>query len=304
MNKNILIVLGGGFLIAVLVAVMVQASLSGSKKKQQAAAKPEAKVMIVVASKDLEAGDTLSADNMKWQEWPKSGVFPGAVVREKKEQEVTEALAGKVQNDITAGEPIASSAVIKDGSNRMAAQLRDGMRAVSIDIKASTGVAGLITPGDYVDVILNYNSRIKYNGDDTYIKNMIEANFSKTASETIIENVRVLAVDRRMKATSEETGKDKKATMPKTVTLEVTPRGAEVIAVARKAGTMSLALRKLGDDTVAEDYTPATTDARITHIWDEIYATMEKIAEDNSGQGGNFVRVYHGEDANAVAVQP
>ena len=302
MNKNILIVLGGGFLIAVLVAVMVQASLSGGKKKQQAAAKPEAKVMLVVASKALEPGDVLGADNMKWQEWPKSGVFPGAVVRENKEQDVTDALSGKVQHKVEEGEPIVSSAVIKDGSNRMAAQLREGMRAVSIDVKASTGVAGLIAPGDYVDIILNYNSRIKYNGDDTYIKNMIEANFSKTASETIIENVRVLAVDQRMRAAEETSGK--KATMPKTMTLEVTPKGAEVIAVARKAGTMSLALRRLGDDTVADAYTPATTDARITHIWDEIYATMEKIANDNSGQGSNFVRVYHGEDANAVVVQP
>jgi len=303
MNKNILIVLGGGFLIAVLVAVMVQASLSGGKKKQQAAAKPEAKVMLVVASKALEPGDVLSADNMKWQEWPKSGVFPGAVVREKKEQEVTEALSGKVQSAVAEGEPIVSSAVIKEGSNRMAAQLREGMRAVSIDVKASTGVAGLVAPGDYVDVIMNYNSRIKYNGNDTYIKNMIEANFSKTASETIIENVRVLAVDRRMSAT-EESGSGKKATMPKTVTLEVTPKGAEVIVVARKAGTLSLSLRRLGDNTVADAYTPATTDARITHIWDEIYATMEKMANDNSGQGSNFVRVYHGEDENAVAVQP
>jgi pilus assembly protein CpaB len=303
MNKNILIVLGGGFLIAVLVAVMVQASLSGSKKKQAAASKPEAKVMLVVAAKDLKSGDKLDEENMKWQEWPKSGVFPGAVVREKKEQTVTEAVSGKVQHEVKAGEPILSSGVIKDGSNRMAAQLREGMRAVSIDVKASTGVAGLVAPGDRVDIILNYNSRIKYNGDDTYMKNLIEANFSKTASETIIENVRVLAVDQRMRV-AEESGSGKKATMPKTVTLEVTPKGAEVIAVARKAGTMSLALRSLGDETVSEAYTPATTDARITHIWDEIYATMEKIYNDNSGQGANFVRVYHGEEESQVVVQP
>lgn len=303
MNKNILIVLGGGFLIAVLVAVMVQASLSGSKKKQAAATKPEAKVMLIVASKDLKAGEMLDSTNMKWQEWPKSGVFPGAVVREKKEQTVAEALSGKVQAEVKAGEPIISTGVIKDGANRMAARLREGMRAVSIDVKASTGVAGLVSPGDRVDIILNYNSRIKYNGSDTYIKNMIEANFSKTASETIIENVRVLAVDQRQRPAGEETG-GKKATMPKTVTLEVTPKGAEVIAVARKAGTMSLALRALGDETVSDAYTPATTDARITHIWDEIYATMEKIANDNSGQGSNFVRVYHGEDASSVVVQP
>lgn len=299
MNKNILIVLGGGFLIAVLVALMVQMSLSGNKKQQVAAVKQEAKVMLVVASKPLKAGDKLDADSMKWQEWPKSGVFPGAVVQEKKDTAVEDAITGRVQRDVSEGEPIISTAVIKDGSTLMAANLREGMRAVSIDVKAASGVAGFVAPGDYVDVMLTYNSRIKYQGDNTYIRNMLEANFSKSATEIIIENVRVLATDQRMR-----TEEGQKMVVPKTITLEVTPKGAETLAVARRIGEVSLALRRLGDKNVADGYTPATTDARVTGIWDEIYATMEKISNDNAGQGSNIVRVYNGASTNEVAVQP
>lgn len=299
MNKNILIVLAGGFLIAVLVALMVQMSLSSSKKQQVAATKPAATVMLAVASKDLESGDKLSADNMKWQEWPKSGVFPGAVVREKKEQAVEEAVSGRVQGDVAEGEPIISSSVIKEDSKRMAAKLREGMRAVSVNTKAVSGVSGFIMPGDYVDVMLTYTTRIRYSGGDSRVRNMLDANFSKNATETIIENARVLATDQRM-----VTEDGQKMVAPKTVTLELTPKGAEVLTLARKMGEVTLSLRRLGDDTVTASHTPATTDARIIGIWDEIYATMEKITTDNASQGANIVRVYNGAVTNNVTVQP
>lgn len=299
MNKNILIVLAGGFLIAVLVALMVQMSLSGNKKQQVAAAKPEAKAMIVVAAKDLKSGDKLDAQNMKWQEWPKSGVFPGAYVQEKKDQSVTDVVTGRAKGDIPTGEPVVRSSVIKEGSTLMAANLREGMRAVSIDMKPASSVSGFVAPGDYVDILLTYSTRIKYQGENPVVRNMLDANFSKTATEIIIENVKVLAVDQRMKTEEEQ-----KMVVPKTVTVEVTPRGAETLALARKIGDVSLALRRLGDKTVAEGYTPATTDSRITSIWDEIYATMERMTTDNAGQGANIVRVYNGATTNNVSVQP
>lgn len=305
MNKNILIVLAGGFLIAVVVALMVQASLSGAKKKEVVAAKQEARVEILAAAKPLKAGETLSADNMKWSSWPKAGVFPGAVVRKGKDQTAQDALQGKMLQDIAEGEPITSSMIVKEKSNMMAAKLRPGMRAVSIDAKASAQVSGLINPGDYVDVILTYRSKIKYGGSDDSITNMVNANLTKMASETIMENVRILAVDQRVNApseTKEGDGKKKAAKAGKLVTLEVTPEGAEVIAMARKAGDLTLSLRRLGENDVSDHYTPATTDSRVTNIWHEIYATMEKMNNVPAGQGSNIVRIYSGASASNVNV--
>jgi pilus assembly protein CpaB len=299
MNKNILIVLGGGFLIAVLVALMVQASLSGGKKKEQQAARQDAKVSIIVAAKPLKAGDVLNEKNMKWQEWPKSGTFPGAVVQQTKDQTVDKALKGRLVRDVGEGEPIVSAAVVQDKGNFMAATLREGMRAVAIEIKPAAGVAGFVSPGDYVDVILTYRSRVKYGGTDNVIKNMVEANLSKIATETIIENVRVLAIDQRMR--NEENQKPK---VGKTITLEVTPKGAEVLGLARKMGDVTLALRRLGDDKVSEGYSPVTSDARIMNIWDEIYATMETLQSDSSGQTSDIVRVYNEAQINSVTVGP
>ena len=86
MNKNILIVLGGGFLVALLVAIIVQASFSNKK---------EGMVEILVASKAVTTGDTVSDTNFKWQEWPEASVVPGAVVR-KKSEKITDVAKGRL----------------------------------------------------------------------------------------------------------------------------------------------------------------------------------------------------------------
>jgi len=75
MNKNIIIVLAGGFLIALLVALMVNAALSGSKKSEVVEVK---KVQILVAAKDLSVGKDLKEGDLKWQSWPADSMFMGA----------------------------------------------------------------------------------------------------------------------------------------------------------------------------------------------------------------------------------
>ena len=112
MNRNVMIVLAGGFLIAILVALLVQASLSGSKKEQKVAETREiSMVKIIVASKDLKVGLELSEESMKWKDWPESAVFPGAVVREEGKK-TTEMIEGKLIRPILEGEPITDSAIL------------------------------------------------------------------------------------------------------------------------------------------------------------------------------------------------
>lgn len=301
MNKNLMIVLIGGFLIAVVVALMVQASLSGSKKEDTGGG-PVKKVQIIVAKQNLGIGAELSDVNMAWQEWPASTTFPGAIIR-KDGKKTTDMLSGKLRRPVVQGEPIMQSALVtdKDGSF-VAASLAEGMRGVAIDVKAAVMVGGLLKPGDRVDVILTYKKKIKYSGEDNpNVEDMIQLNLEKMATETVLQNVRVLAIDQKYKDSEEQVAKSNKS--GKTVTLEVDRRGAEILALSKEMGKISLALRKLGDTTVSERNYPVISDERLTNITDEIYGEMLRIQK-STGQNGNIVRIYNGYMFDQVPVIP
>lgn len=297
MNRNIVIVLVGGFLIAVLVATLVQASLSS--KKKSAPLKEEPRVQIVVAAKDLPVGAKLDDTSMKWQEWPQKAVFPGAVVR-KENKKPSDMVGGRLRRAVAAGEPIIDSALVKDsGGNFVSASLGEGKRAVAIGVSAARMAGGFIGPGDYVDVLLTYKKKISTSSDeDPRITEMVELNIDKVATETILQNVRVLAVDQ---ATKREEGKEVK--VGKTVTLEVDMKQAEMLALAGEMGDLSLSLRRLGDDTVYKQDYEVTTDERMTHITDEVYGKMQAM-EKTSSQNADIVRFYNGYVAEQRSVGP
>lgn len=297
MNRNVLIVLVGGVLIALLVGVLVSATLGGPKQEVASAVVEVPKVDIVVAVKALPVGAELSADNMKWQKWPKDAVFPGAVVR-KGDGAIDEALNGRLSRAVAEGEPLTKAALVSETKgNFLAASLEDGMRAVAIDIKAGSAVAGFAGPGDYVDVILTYKASIGVDRGDEELTELVGRNLDRWATETILQNVRVLAVDQKYERDDEE------VKVGKTVTLEVDRKGAEVLSLAAEMGTLGLALRKLGDEAQEKDMGPVTTDARITNIFDEVYDQIDGL-EEKSGRDGRGVRVYNGEVVVRQSVMP
>ena len=114
----------------------------------------------------------------------------------------------------------------------MAAILPAGMRAISTEISAETGAGGFILPNDRVDVILSRRDRDaeKISGGETLV------------TETILLDVRVLAIDQTVE---EKNGQ--RVVVGKTATLELAPRQAERLALARQMGTLQLALRSLAD---------------------------------------------------------
>jgi len=294
-----MIVLAGGFLIAVLVALLVQAGLSGGKKEQPVILQEEAKVQIVVASRDLKTGTELDEESMKWQEWPKKAVFPGAIVREE-EKKASELVEGRLLRDMKMGEPIVTSALVpKTQGNFLAASLNEGMRAVSIKVAASTMVGGFVGPNDYVDVLLTYKQRFNYgNTDNSDMQNTLEMTIDNLATETILQNVKVLAVDQ-----SAIRGEEDKVKVGKTVTLEVDYKGAETLALATKMGDLSLSLRRLGDETVLIKRPPVTTDARVVNIDNEIFDEIIN-SQENTGQKTKTVRIYRGDTVEELVVSP
>jgi pilus assembly protein CpaB len=104
------------------------------------------------------------------------------------------------------------------------------MRAISTQISPETGAGGFILPNDHVDVILTRRERDADGSND------------KQTSETILRNVRVLAIDQTVK---EKNGQ--KVVVGKTATLELTPHQAESLTLAQHLGSLSLALRSITD---------------------------------------------------------
>lgn len=293
MNRNILIVLGGAVLVAFLVAMLVQISLGGKKKQPVI---EEAKVEILVATRDLGIGRELQPADMRWQEWPKASVFPGAIVREKDES-ASDILKGRMGRNVASGEPLMKSALIGESKgNFVAASLEPGMRAIAIEVSASSMVGGFMEPGDYVDVILTYKENIKVK-DDPVAQTLVDMNLDKYATETILQNVRVLAVDQMAKRAEEE-----KIKVGKTVTLAVSVKDAERLALAQEMGELMLALRGVGDNALVEKQWPTVSDARMSSMAEEIFTEYRKLKKD-SGINPDIVRIYNGEQVQTISTK-
>jgi pilus assembly protein CpaB len=271
MNKNVLIVLIGGFVVAILVAVLVQASLGGKKDDGGA------KTMVLVAAKDLMIGTELAPGDLKWQSWP-GNAFAGAIIRKKEGEKPEEALKGRMVQRVSEGQPVLSTYTFKEGrGNLVAATLGKDMRAMAIPVKANTMVGGFISPGDYVDVVLTY--KVKVNSRNREAQSLV----SRLTSETILQNLKVLAVDQDASREEDE------AKVARTVTLEVSPEGSQKLSLAAKMGDITLALRGIGDETVAAETT--TTDVQLGDTLKKV-ARMEDTGGDIKKRGS--VRIYNG----------
>jgi pilus assembly protein CpaB len=190
-------------------------------------------VDVLVAKSDIGLGQTVTPNDMQWQSWP-AATASNAFIRRNERPDATTQLAGSIaRSPFIAGEPIREPKLIKaNGSGFMAAILPPGMRAVSTEISPETGAGGFILPNDRVDVIL---IRREKNPDP-------RASGDIVVPEIILSNIRVLAIDQ---APKEKDGQN--SVVGKTVTLELKPEQAPLLAAARQAGTLSLALRSIAD---------------------------------------------------------
>jgi pilus assembly protein CpaB len=190
-------------------------------------------VDVLVAKSDIGLGQTITPNDMLWQSWP-AATASNAFIRRNERPNATTELAGSiVRSPFIGGEPIREPKLIKaNGSGFMAAILPAGMRAVSTEISPETGAGGFILPNDRVDVIL---TRREKNPDP-------RASADIVVPEIILSNIRVLAIDQ---APKEKDGQN--SVVGKTVTLELKPEQAPLLAAARQAGTLSLALRSIAD---------------------------------------------------------
>lgn len=190
---------------------------------------------VLVAKKDIGLGETVGQDAFRWQEWPEAAVSPAFVTDTKRPKAMSEFDKRIARVPVLQGEPLTDSKLIKFGEGGvMSSILPAGMRAISTRIREETAAGKLILPNDYVDVILIQRRTGKGGGSADHV------------ADTLFRNVRVLAIGQTI-----ETKEGKKSVDGGTATLELTPRQAELLALANSMGELTLALRSIADVNTA-----------------------------------------------------
>lgn len=233
MDRKKLVLLLGALVIAIGTALAARSMFAGSAAPEVVAAPVPEGPKVLVAQRALPAGTIITADAMSFQQWPEELVQDAYFIDG--ESDINQLLGTVVRHPITAGEPVTQGSLVSPGDRGfLAAALGPGMRAVTVPVSAKTGVAGFVFPGDRVDLVLTQTVK----GDE---------GLPLKAAETVLRNLRVLATDQSTEQTTTDDGRTVVRAF-RTVTLEVTPKIAEKIAVAQTIGTLSLALRSIADN--------------------------------------------------------
>lgn len=199
---------------------------------QQMAAAPAAPTIdledVLVASADIGIGRNVDADNLVWKPWPKDGLSDGYIRRTDEPDAVSDLKGMLARGPILTGEPIRKAKLVRSDRGFLSAVLPVGMRAVAVRVNAASTAGGFILPEDRVDILL-----------------VRQKDAGEAVAETILTDIRVLAIDQSV----QQTGDDKQPSIvaQNTATLELTPDQTEQVTQAQQVGSISLALRPLAD---------------------------------------------------------
>ncbi len=274
------------FLVAIILAggtaVLVRSWLTQRTAEVEAAplTRPVApQKSVLVARVAIARGQILKPGDFAWQPWPETGVNPAYIQAGTKP---IEAFAGWVARDpIGKGDPITETKIVAPGSRGfLAAALGSGMRAVSVPVTATSGISGFVFPGDQVDILITQTLPITGGKADAV---------QHKASETVLHDVRVIAVDQKL-------DKGGEAVVAHNVTLEVTPKQSEMIAVATEMGKLSLSLRSLAaspsEEVTADSLGNGDTG---THTLDsDVSQLLPKTLTQKDNSGADGVTVLRG----------
>jgi pilus assembly protein CpaB len=241
----------GALVIAVVTAVMAKNMFTGAGADAAAAA-PAVPMgpKVLVARKALPVGTLIDAESLAYQAWPQELVQNAYYTEGAPDGDPAKLIGTVVRNPITAGQPVTKGSLVgPEDRGFLAAALGPGMRAVTVPVSATSGVAGFVFPGDRVDMVLTQS--VSGGGEGEPLR----------VSETIVRNLRVLATDQRIDSKNAE-GQTEVKTFA-SVTFEATPRIAEKIAVAQSLGTLSLALRSIADNTAELERAVAAGEVKV-----------------------------------------
>jgi pilus assembly protein CpaB len=227
------LVLAGG---TTMMARVWLASQRAVKQEAAPIAVPTPSKSVLIARSTIQRGQIMRPDDLAWEPWPEGGIDKNYILLGSR---TPETYAGWVaRQPIAAGEPLIESKIVAPGNRGfLAAVLHPGMRAVSVPVTVTSGIAGFVFPGDQVDLIVTYSIQ------DRPVPGQAPGTtgplLEHKISETVLHNVRVIAIDQKLDS------KPGEATVAKTATFEVTPKESEIIALANEMGKLSLSLRSL-----------------------------------------------------------
>jgi len=184
-----------------------------------ATAMPDVEMLdVVVAQAEIPFGQAIAPTMLTTQSWPRSAMMPGLYTRI---DAVTGAAPRRALGRIFPGEPILAAKLSAPGERVTIVQkLTPGHRAMAISVDAATAVGGFVTPGDRVDIV------------------MTEGNGAEMRAVTVLQNVRVVGIDQ----TAEE--QQDQPVVARTITVEISPEEGQKLALAQRAGRLSLSLRE------------------------------------------------------------
>jgi len=201
----------------------------------------EARVRVLAARTDIGLGQRLTAETVEWVDWPEASVRAEYITSEAKPDAITEMSGAVARYEVFPGEPIRADKLVLPADGYLSAVLDSGTRGVSVTVAASSASGGFIVPNDRVDVVLT-----RSRGEEA----------GAQVSDTILRNVRVLAINTRLG----ETGTTGAAADPENpraeifaddaiATLQLDPGQSEVIINAATSGRLTLVLRPIVDSS-------------------------------------------------------
>lgn len=228
MKRQTIIALGVAIILGVLAVFLANTYLSG-RERQIAKAEPQGLVRVAVAAMPMKFGDDITPENVKFVAYPQASLPPGA------HRSMAELLPqGKRRvalRPILVNQPLLASDLSGEGGASIAALLPDGMRATTVRINDVSGVAGFVKPNDTVDVLVT-RTAIGPDGVQT----------GQQVTDVLLQNVRVIAMGASMNANNQ------KPSSTRSTTLEVTPLDAQKLVLGQQLGSLSLVLRKPGEE--------------------------------------------------------
>jgi pilus assembly protein CpaB len=219
---------------AILIALIVRVVIASASRPANRVVTTE---KVQVSAAVLPQGLLLRDDDLAWKQIPVAEVPPNAIVSGA--PNAPDLKGALLRHPVASGAVlVADDVILPSAPGFLAASLKPEMRAVSVAVDDVSGNAGLIQPGDYVDLLLTQQMDRRTDSPDLAV-----------SSETVVEHVRVLAVGSEIRRPKNNGDTPEAVTRVRTVTLEVTPRMGEVVAVAARLGSLSLALRSFATVT-------------------------------------------------------
>jgi pilus assembly protein CpaB len=201
--------------------------------------------VVLTAAHALQPGALLKPDDLAGKKLSGVDLPPGASADTPENRR--DLVGAMVRRTLASEDVILPRDVMRPGDHGfLAAVLSPGMRAVTVGVDVVSGTAGLIWPGDSVDLILTET-----------IPDRAAPPGRQVAAETVLADVRVIAIDQRLVEGS--TPDDAAGKNARTVTLEVTAGQAERVAVATRLGHLSLAVRAAEAGPSGASHQPSTT---------------------------------------------